>query len=191
MLTELTADFHKAEYQCPAGKRAIHRFSSDEKGMQIHTYWSSACIGCTIKAQCTPSSCRIAREAHRGERDDFMVTMGHIRAACLKSDFEEDRIAVEASFAALLGIGEKDNEYICPFDLAPSEEAVLRKLADGRRQDALNAAEAQKSRPKEEREAVKRAEKSNTGPKGSLSTKPVKTPRLTPPRTAAELLAGL
>lgn len=49
------------EYQCPAGKRAIYRFTSKEKGMQIHTYWSSACIGCEIKAQCTPSSYRRIR----------------------------------------------------------------------------------------------------------------------------------
>ena len=49
------------EYQCPAGKRAIYRFTSEEKGMRIHTYWSSACIGCAIKAQCTPSSYRRIR----------------------------------------------------------------------------------------------------------------------------------
>jgi transposase len=49
------------EYHCPAGKRAIYRFTSEEKGMQIHTYWSSACIGCAIKAQCTPSSYRRIR----------------------------------------------------------------------------------------------------------------------------------
>lgn len=134
---------------------------------------------------------RIAREAHHGAFDDFMVTMDHIHAAYLSIDFEEDRNTVEGSFAALLGIGEKNNDYICPFDLAPSEKAVLRKLADARRQDALNAAEGEKSRTKEEREALKRAEKSNTGPKGSLPAKAVKTSRLASPRTAAELLAGL
>ena len=41
------------EYQCPAGQRAIYRYTSDEKGMQMRAYWSSACIGCAIKAQCT------------------------------------------------------------------------------------------------------------------------------------------
>jgi hypothetical protein len=58
------------EYQCPAGKRAIYRFTSEEKGMQIHTYWSSACIGCAIKAQCTPSSYRrIRRWEHEAVRE--------------------------------------------------------------------------------------------------------------------------
>jgi transposase len=46
------------EYQCPAGARAIYRFTSDEKGMQMRSYWSSACKGCTIKAQCTTGAHR-------------------------------------------------------------------------------------------------------------------------------------
>jgi len=32
------------EYLCPAGQRAIYRYTSDEKGMQMRAYWSSACI---------------------------------------------------------------------------------------------------------------------------------------------------
>ena len=31
------------EYQCPAGERAIHRFSREEDGLTIHMYWTSAC----------------------------------------------------------------------------------------------------------------------------------------------------
>ena len=46
------------EYQCPAGERAIHRFSTVEHGMTIHKYWSSACPRCALKAQCTTSSYR-------------------------------------------------------------------------------------------------------------------------------------
>lgn len=46
------------EYQCPAGERAIYRFTSDEKGMQMRSYWSSACKGCVIKAQCTTGAHR-------------------------------------------------------------------------------------------------------------------------------------
>jgi transposase len=49
------------EYQCPAGQRAIYRLTSNEKGMQMRAYWSSACKGCTIKAQCTPSPYRRIR----------------------------------------------------------------------------------------------------------------------------------
>ena len=53
------------EYQCPAGQRAIHRYTSEESGLQIRRYWSSACPQCPIKAQCTPSNNRrIARWEH-------------------------------------------------------------------------------------------------------------------------------
>ena len=57
------------EYQCPAGNRAIYRFTSEERGLQIRCYWSSACIGCAIKAQCTPSSYRRIR---RWEHEEVM-----------------------------------------------------------------------------------------------------------------------
>ena len=49
------------EYQCPAGERAIHRFNSVEGGLMIRTYWTSACPGCAIKAQCTTSAYRRIR----------------------------------------------------------------------------------------------------------------------------------
>ena len=38
------------EYQCPAGERAIHRFTTVEDGMTIHKYWSSACPRCPLKS---------------------------------------------------------------------------------------------------------------------------------------------
>jgi len=53
------------EYRCPAGERAIKRFTTIERGMTIHKYWPSACPKCPIKAQCTPSEYRrIARWEH-------------------------------------------------------------------------------------------------------------------------------
>jgi len=53
------------EYQCPAGQRAIWRFTTIEHGMTLHKYWSSACPRCPIKAQCTTSDYRrIARWEH-------------------------------------------------------------------------------------------------------------------------------
>jgi len=51
------------EYQCPAGQRAIYRFTREENGLQLRRYWSSACPQCPIKAQCTPSS--LAKGASR------------------------------------------------------------------------------------------------------------------------------
>ena len=43
------------EYLCPAGQRAIKRFTTVEHGMTLHKYWSSACPKCPLKAQCTTS----------------------------------------------------------------------------------------------------------------------------------------
>ena len=53
------------EYECPAGQRAIYRFTREENGLQLHRYWSSACPKCPMKAQCTPSDYRrISRWEH-------------------------------------------------------------------------------------------------------------------------------
>jgi transposase len=53
------------EYRCPAGQRAILRYETQEKGLQIKRYWSSECPRCPIKDQCTPSSNRkITRWEH-------------------------------------------------------------------------------------------------------------------------------
>jgi hypothetical protein len=53
------------QYQCPAGERAIYRFSAVENGLTIRKYWSSACPQCPLKRQCTTSSYRrITRWEH-------------------------------------------------------------------------------------------------------------------------------
>jgi transposase len=58
------------EYRCPAGQRAIRRFTSIERGMKLHRYWSSACPRCPLKAQCTPSEYRrITRWEHEQALD--------------------------------------------------------------------------------------------------------------------------
>lgn len=57
------------EYQCPAGQRAVHRFSREEAGLEIHIYWSSACPSCPMRAQCTTSNYRRIR---RWEHEDVM-----------------------------------------------------------------------------------------------------------------------
>ena len=53
------------EYRCPAGQRAIKRFTTIERGMTLHKYWSSACPRCPLKAQCTTGDYRrITRWEH-------------------------------------------------------------------------------------------------------------------------------
>jgi transposase len=65
------ADFRyipsKDEYRCPAGKRAIWRYTTVEGGLTLHKYWTSACPKCAIKAQCTTNQYRrIGRWEHEG-----------------------------------------------------------------------------------------------------------------------------
>lgn len=58
-------DSQRDEYQCPAGKTAIYRFTTVEDGKTLHKYWSSACGGCHLKPQCTPApNRRISRWEH-------------------------------------------------------------------------------------------------------------------------------
>jgi transposase len=60
------------EYQCPAGERAIHRFTTVEHGLTLHKYWSSACPRCPLKARCTPGD---YRRVTRWEHEAILETM--------------------------------------------------------------------------------------------------------------------
>ncbi|GAD65134.1 IS1182 family transposase, partial [Aquipseudomonas alcaligenes] len=62
----------KNEYTCPAGDALIWRFSSIEKGLKMHCYWSSSCKSCALKTQCTPSSeRRVRRWEHEAVLDEM------------------------------------------------------------------------------------------------------------------------
>jgi Transposase DDE domain len=75
------ADFRyipsKDEYRCPAGQRAIWRFTTLEHGLTLHKYWSSACPRCAIKARCTTGeNRRIARWEHEDVLDAMQKRLG-------------------------------------------------------------------------------------------------------------------
>ena len=59
-------------YRCPAGQRAPRRFTTVEKGLTLHKYWSSACPKCPIKAQCTTG---IHRRITRWEHEKVLDAM--------------------------------------------------------------------------------------------------------------------
>lgn len=40
-------------YVCPAGSRLIYRFTNEEAGKVLHSYWTDACGSCAIKNKCT------------------------------------------------------------------------------------------------------------------------------------------
>lgn len=61
------------EYRCPASESAIHRFNTVERsGLNVRVYWSSACIGCPQKSECTTSQYRRIR---RWEHEDVLERM--------------------------------------------------------------------------------------------------------------------
>ena len=57
------------EYECPAGKRLIYRFTRNESGKELRRYWSSACPRCPLKSACTPS---VQRRVSRWEHEDVI-----------------------------------------------------------------------------------------------------------------------
>lgn len=76
------------EYECPAGKRLIWRFTTKEKGQNIHKYWSSACPNCEMRTQCTRSkNRRITRWEHEAV----------VEAAEARLDREPERMRVRRS----------------------------------------------------------------------------------------------
>ena len=60
------------EYRCPAGERAILRFRTVEKGMNLNVYWPSACPRCHLKDRCSPSDYRRIR---RWEHEHVLEAM--------------------------------------------------------------------------------------------------------------------
>ncbi len=64
------------EYECPAGERAIHRFTAEEKGLTLRKYGSSACPRCPMRAQCTTASYgRITRWEHEHVLERMQVLL--------------------------------------------------------------------------------------------------------------------
>ena len=72
--TDFIYDTETDEYKCPAGQRLIWRYASVEKGLKFHTYWSSHCQSCELKAQCTPST---QRRVRRWEHESVLENMQH------------------------------------------------------------------------------------------------------------------
>ena len=59
-------------YRCPAGQRLIWRYSTLERDMKIHRYWSSCCQQCELKAECTPGE---QQRIKRWEHEDILDAM--------------------------------------------------------------------------------------------------------------------
>lgn len=82
------------EYECPASERATHRMTSHERGKNIKRYWSSACVNCKIKSQCTTGKeRRISRWEHEEVLDamearlDYAPDMMKVRRCTVEHPF--------------------------------------------------------------------------------------------------------
>jgi transposase len=87
-------DPKRNEYICPAGERAIWRFSTVEDGMTLHKYWPSACPKCPMRSACTTSQYRRIGRWDREEvfervqqRLDRMPQAGKLRRQTVEHAF--------------------------------------------------------------------------------------------------------
>ena len=56
-------------YVCPAGETLTYRFTGQQDGKAIRSYWSGACADCVLKAKCTTSK---ERRVRRWEHEDVL-----------------------------------------------------------------------------------------------------------------------
>ena len=56
-------------YLCPAGQRLSRRTTSQEHGLTLHRYWTTACQRCPIKSSCTTGK---ERRVTRWEHEDVL-----------------------------------------------------------------------------------------------------------------------
>jgi transposase len=59
-------------YRCPAGELLTYHFANVENGQTLRRYWTSACRGCAIKAQCTTGK---ERRITRWEHEHLLDTV--------------------------------------------------------------------------------------------------------------------
>lgn len=50
---DFTYDADDNVYICPAGERLTYRFTNQEAGKTMHSYWTASCTDCAIKNKCT------------------------------------------------------------------------------------------------------------------------------------------
>lgn len=59
--SDFVYDAEENEYICPAGERLTYRYTNQEAGRTLHSYWTNACADCAIKDKCTTAKERRVR----------------------------------------------------------------------------------------------------------------------------------
>lgn len=84
-------------YRCPAGDTLIWRMTTQEKGQNLHRYWSSNCQTCRSKAKCTTGK---ERRVTRWEHEDILDRVER-RLACDPGKMRTRCQTVEHPFGTL------------------------------------------------------------------------------------------
>jgi transposase len=87
----------KDEYRCPANEVLKWRMTSEENGLTLHRYWSSACPACAMKAQCTTGK---ERRVTRWEHESILEAMQE-RMVCDPQIMRVRRQTVEHPYGTL------------------------------------------------------------------------------------------
>ena len=87
--TKLTLPMTQKPMSIPAprGEKLIYRFTGQQDGKAIRTYWSSNCEGCVIKDKCTNSK---ERRIRRWEHEAVLERVHH------RLDKDPDQLAVRS-----------------------------------------------------------------------------------------------
>ncbi len=80
-------DHDRNVYICPAGQELTYRFTNQEGGKVLHSYWTSSCCDCVIKNKCTPAK---ERRIRRWEHEAVLERMQK------RIDENPDRLAIRS-----------------------------------------------------------------------------------------------
>jgi hypothetical protein len=84
-------------YRCPAGEELTYRYTTEEDGLQLRRYWTTACQGCDIKSRCTTGrERRITRWEH-----EHLVEEADARRRSTSAPMMVRRSTVEHPFGTL------------------------------------------------------------------------------------------
>ena len=63
-------------YRCPAGETLTYRYKTEESGLVVRRYWTTACLSCPVKSRCTTGrERRISRWEHEHLVDEMRDRM--------------------------------------------------------------------------------------------------------------------
>jgi len=84
-------------YRCPAGEALIYRYTTEEDGLQLRRYWTTACQVCDIKTRCTTGR---ERRITRWEQE-HLIEAAQARRRSASAPMSVRRSSVEYPFGTL------------------------------------------------------------------------------------------